>query len=184
MREISAGIIIYRRTLKGPKFLLLYHGNNYWNFPKGKIENAKSAPPHSFRSRSGNANPKAGQAHYGAGAPMPIGRETSWQAAVREAREETGLRLRDLKFRRQFKTYDKYFFYREKEKVFKIVVLYLAETHCLDIRLSKEHEGYGWFTYHEALKILSKYKDSRNILTQAYNFLRQSRQPEMKSLRE
>jgi hypothetical protein len=54
----------------------------------------------------------------------------------------------------------------------------------LDIRLSKEHEGYGWFTYHEALKILSKYKDSRNILTQAYNFLRQSRQPEMKSLRE
>jgi len=44
MREISAGIIIYRRTLKGPKFLLLYHGNNYWNFPKGKIENAKSAP--------------------------------------------------------------------------------------------------------------------------------------------
>jgi len=115
---------------------------------------------------------------------MPIGRETSWQAAVREAREETGLRLRDLKFRRQFKTYDKYFFYREKEKVFKIVVLYLAETHCLDIRLSKEHEGYGWFTYHEALKILSKYKDSRNILTQAYNFLRQSRQPEMKSLRE
>ncbi len=37
-REISAGIIVYRRTEEGPKFLILYHGHNYWNFPKGKIE--------------------------------------------------------------------------------------------------------------------------------------------------
>jgi 8-oxo-dGTP pyrophosphatase MutT (NUDIX family) len=37
-REISAGLIVYRQTEEGPKFLLLYHGGHYWNFPKGKIE--------------------------------------------------------------------------------------------------------------------------------------------------
>jgi len=36
--QISAGIIIYCQTKDGIKFLLLYHGHNYWNFPKGKIE--------------------------------------------------------------------------------------------------------------------------------------------------
>ena len=40
-KVISAGVIIFRRTREGPKFLLLYHGNNYWNFPKGKIESAE-----------------------------------------------------------------------------------------------------------------------------------------------
>jgi len=40
-REISAGIIIYRNTSEGPRFLLLFRG--YWNFPKGKLaENEKS----------------------------------------------------------------------------------------------------------------------------------------------
>ena len=34
-REVSAGIIIYRKTSEGPRFLLLYRG--YWNFPKGKL---------------------------------------------------------------------------------------------------------------------------------------------------
>lgn len=38
MREAAAGIIIYRKTNEGPKFLLLYHGGRYWNFPKGKID--------------------------------------------------------------------------------------------------------------------------------------------------
>ncbi len=34
-REISAGIIIFRRTSEGPRFLLLFR--SYWNFPKGKL---------------------------------------------------------------------------------------------------------------------------------------------------
>ena len=33
--EVCAGVIIYRRTRSGIKFLLLYHGGRYWNFPKG-----------------------------------------------------------------------------------------------------------------------------------------------------
>ncbi len=146
MREISAGIIVYRKTREGLKFLILYHGRNYWNFPKGKIESEIQ--------------------------------EKSFPAALREVREETGLSRSDLRFNQYFKTYEKFTFWRrlgnENIKVFKIVIFYLAETKKSVVRVSKEHEGYGWFTYKEAMKILSKYKDSQRVLTQANIFLQKS----------
>ena len=42
-REVSAGIIIYRKTPEGPRFLLLYHGKNHWSFPKGHIEEGEKS---------------------------------------------------------------------------------------------------------------------------------------------
>lgn len=35
-KETSAGIIIYRHTEEGPRFLMLFR--SYWNFPKGKLD--------------------------------------------------------------------------------------------------------------------------------------------------
>jgi bis(5'-nucleosidyl)-tetraphosphatase len=144
MREISAGIIAYRTTAEGPRFLILYHGHNYWNFPKGKIESE----------------------------------EKSFQTAVREVREETGLTRNDLRFNENFKTSENFTFWRNKEKVYKTIVFYLAETAQQRIKLPEQtdaegekHEGYGWFTYKEALKVLTK-EDSQQVLKQAYNFLR------------
>ncbi len=143
MREISAGIIVYRKTLEGLKFLIFYHSHGYWNFPKGKIESEIQ--------------------------------EKSFPAALREVKEETGLSRNDLRFNQYFKTYEKFTFWRrlgnKNIKVFKIVIFYLAETKKSVVRVSKEHEGYGWFTYKEAMKILSKYKDTQKILTQANEFL-------------
>jgi len=138
-RVISAGIIIFRRTQEGLKFLLLYHGRNYWNFPKGKIETT----------------------------------EGSWQAALREVREETGLKASELKFIQNFKTYERFYFRRGKENIFKIVILYLAETKQPRITISHEHEGYGWFTFSEARRVLSKYRENLKILETVYKFLRQ-----------
>ncbi|MBI4994923.1 NUDIX domain-containing protein, partial [Candidatus Peregrinibacteria bacterium] len=43
VKEISAGIIIYRKTSEGIKFLLLYHGGRYWNFPKGKLDQGEKS---------------------------------------------------------------------------------------------------------------------------------------------
>lgn len=137
MREISAGIIIYRKTQEGLKFLLVYHGGGYWNFPKGKIESE----------------------------------EKSFQTAVREIKEEVGLTLKDLKFKENFKATERFVFRRKGMEISKIVIFYLAETHQKHIRISREHDGYGWFSYKEAMKILSKYKDSQKVLTQANNFL-------------
>ena len=135
---ISAGIIIFRRTSEGHKFLLLYHGRNYWNFPKGKLEAS----------------------------------ERSWQAALREVKEETGLKQTELKFVENFKAYERFFLSRGKEKVLKIVILYLAETRQPNITVSFEHEGYAWFTFAEARKVLAHYPDNIKILTTAYDFLR------------
>jgi len=137
-REISAGFIIYRRTKEGPRFLLLYHGGQYWNFAKGKIE----------------------------------AEEKSMAAAIRETMEETGLKSDDLRIKYRFKAYEKYFFYKNKQRVFKIVIFYLAETRLRDIKISDEHEGFGWFLYKDAKRILKSYKDSESVLKKAHDFIR------------
>lgn len=137
---ISAGIIIFRKTREGYKFLLLYHGRNYWNFAKGKLEAS----------------------------------ERSWQAALREVREETGLKATELKFVENFKAYERFFLSRGKEKILKIVILYLAETRQPNVTVSFEHEGYAWFTFAEAKKVMARYPDNIKILTTAYDFLKKN----------
>jgi bis(5'-nucleosidyl)-tetraphosphatase len=37
-----AGFVIFRRTEEGIKFLLLYKGGTYWNFPKGHFESGET----------------------------------------------------------------------------------------------------------------------------------------------
>jgi bis(5'-nucleosidyl)-tetraphosphatase len=137
-REISAGIVVFRRTSEGPKFLILYHGGNYWNFPKGHIE----------------------------------GVERDLDAALRETKEEAGLAARDLRLVRNFKAYERFTFRRGGQSIFKIVIFYLAETRSKDIKISDEHQGYAWFTYRDANKILGRYRDSQKVLRQAFDFLR------------
>jgi len=132
-KEISAGIIIYRKSRKGPQFLLLYHGDGYWNFPKGKLEKD----------------------------------EKDFKAALREVREETGLNYFDLKFDRNFKVYQHYFFRTKNQKVFKTVIYYLAETRKSKIVISDEHCGYGWFLFKDAQKLLI-HQSLRKNLKQAY----------------
>lgn len=137
MNEFSAGIIIYRRTNEGPKFLLLYHGGRYWNFPKGKIDNSAGA------------------------------QETTFRAALREVREETGILPRDLRIDSRFKSYDKYTFTQKGKKIFKTVVYYLAETRKPEVKISGEHAGFGWFLYRDASRMLL-YGNLKNNLRRAY----------------
>ena len=136
-REISAGIIIYRKTSEGIKYLLLYHGGNYWNFPKGKLEQS----------------------------------ERGMDAAFREVKEETDLGKNDLILKDQFRVTDKFFFFREKKRIFKIVIFYLAQSRKREVEVSMEHNGYGWFTYKEAMKIV-KFQNLRNIIKKANDILK------------
>jgi len=137
MREVSAGIIIYRKTNEGPKFLLLYQRGCYWNFPKGKLEKE----------------------------------ENSWVAALREIKEETGLTRQDLKFNTNFKVHDRYIYSRQKQKIFKTVVYFLAETRNPIIKISKEHQGYAWFLYGDAQRMLI-HKNLKDNLKKAYDLIR------------
>jgi len=142
-RIISAGIIIFRKTPEGPKFLLLYHGRNYWNFPKGKLEVD----------------------------------EGSWNAAFREVEEETGIKKHQLRVVGNFKMQERFIFQRGADKMLKIVILYLAETNENKVVVSDEHEGYAWFTYGGARRVVAKYKDSLRILKNAYEFIQGRRLP-------
>lgn len=137
-QSISAGIIIFRCTKDGLKYLLLYRGRNYWNFPKGKLE----------------------------------GGERSFRAALREVREETGLKPSELKFQSHFKAFERFIFQYQQEKIFRVVILYLAETSQTQIRISGEHEGFGWFTLAEAHRVLTKHKETLAILKRAHTFVR------------
>ncbi|MDO8560965.1 MAG: NUDIX domain-containing protein [bacterium] len=136
-QEISAGAVIFRRDAGAIKFLLLYHGKGYWNFPKGKLEKG----------------------------------EQSYQAFLREVEEETGIARRDMKVIPGFRLADKFFFTREKRPIFKIVIFYLVETRKLDIKVSDEHEGYGWFLPGDAVRI-SKFRNSKEMIRKAYNFIK------------
>jgi 8-oxo-dGTP pyrophosphatase MutT (NUDIX family) len=141
MKEISAGFMVYKKTPKGPEFLVLYHRGGYWNFPKGKIENE----------------------------------ERSFQTAVRELKEETGIGRNEIRIIPNFKTAEKFAFWKNEgnknSRVFKTVIFYLAETRKSEIKLSKEHGGYAWFAFKDAMKILEKYKDSQRVLKEAYGFI-------------
>ena len=87
-REISAGIIIYKREKDRDgkvetKYLLLYHGRGYWNFPKGRME---------------------------------IG-ETILETAYRETQEETGIKVRDIKLEKGFRNSYRYTFLVERGRI-------------------------------------------------------------------
>ncbi|OGY46054.1 MAG: hypothetical protein A2744_04030 [Candidatus Buchananbacteria bacterium RIFCSPHIGHO2_01_FULL_44_11] len=36
IKQLSVGFVVFRRAGKGLRYLLLHHGGEYWNFPKGR----------------------------------------------------------------------------------------------------------------------------------------------------
>lgn len=45
----SAGFIVFRRDGKAIEYLLLHHGSDYWNFPKGRLESGETEEEAAFR---------------------------------------------------------------------------------------------------------------------------------------
>ena len=103
--------------------------------------------------------------------------EKSFFGALRETQEETGLKRNDLRIKRGFRAYERFtFLNREKEKVFKTIIFYLAETSNKLIKLSHEHDGFGWFLYDDASKLLTSHKERWVVLKKAKEFIYQSHQ--------
>jgi 8-oxo-dGTP pyrophosphatase MutT (NUDIX family) len=148
-KEVSAGIIVYRLVEGKPRFLLLYHGGRYWNFPKGHIE---PLSPADWR-----------------GQPA---KESDIQTAFRETEEETGLERKDISIRRGFRAKQNYCFKKGPDQICKTVIYFLGETKKAEIRVSEEHEGYGWFSYNEGVAMLNRYRNNQQILKKARAFIR------------
>lgn len=101
--------------------------------------------------------------------------ETSLDTALRETKEETGIGKEDLRLIQDFRAYEKFYFDRGNERIFDTVILYLAEARNPHVIISpREHSGYGWFLYHDALKVIGKqYVGTKRVLRQAHEFLKE-----------
>ena len=97
--------------------------------------------------------------------------ESEGQTVLREVNEETG--LDDVKVIDGFRRKIEYFYRRENKSVHKEVVFLLAETNKDDVKLSFEHQAYGWFSFREALENVT-YNNSRRILLQAQKYLEET----------
>ncbi len=95
--------------------------------------------------------------------------ESELETAVRETREETG--ITDLRFTRSFREAIHYYFQIGRKTVHKEVLYFLGETRTQEVILSKEHIGYVWLPYEEALGQIT-YENSKNVLRKANSFLK------------
>ena len=94
------------------------------------------------------------------------------RTAFRETEEETGIKASDLHIVPNFKAYVRFHFFHAGQKIHDTVILYLAESRHERVVISpREHSGYAWFLYKDAIKMLGRYAGTKRALTQAYEFL-------------
>ncbi len=93
--------------------------------------------------------------------------ESERTAALREVREETGLRVTLLD---SFRQVDAYTFSRRGTIVQKRSVYFLGQARDRKSRLSREHSDMAWLPFDDALERL-KYEGGRAILRAANRFL-------------
>jgi len=97
--------------------------------------------------------------------------ESELQTVVREVEEETG--LKDIKIVTGFRKVIEYFYRRDGKNIHKQVVYLLAATKEDKVKISFEHQGFGWFPYGEAMERAS-YGNSKLTLTDADKFIQSS----------
>ncbi len=145
--ERSAGIIFFRNTSEGRKYLVLRASRSeaevaqgkfvreFWDFPKGRLEEG----------------------------------EKGIEAAKREAEEEAG--IKNIKIIPDFKETVRYFTWRGGKAIPKFVAMFLAESKTDKVKLSWEHDKYEWLPPKEAVERITL-KEMKKVLETAENFLK------------
>src|SRR3989344_5864671 len=77
--------------------------------------------------------------------------ESEIKTLIRETEEETGINEGDIKIIEGFREKIQYFYKHEGKLIKKEVVFYLAKSKTKTVTLSKEHIGFKWLSYEEAL---------------------------------
>jgi 8-oxo-dGTP pyrophosphatase MutT (NUDIX family) len=95
--------------------------------------------------------------------------ESELQTVLREVEEETGLTR--ISVIPGFRRVIEYRYRRGGRNVNKQVVYLLASTTESAVRISQEHQGFGWFPYPDALQRAS-YDNSKATLREAEEFIR------------
>lgn len=97
-------------------------------------------------------------------------RETERDAALRELREETGVREGEVELIPGFKEHVDYFYRKHGELSHKQVTYLLGETDKKEVKISREHQGHIWLPYEEAMDKLT-FKNARDVLKEAKKFI-------------
>lgn len=140
--EKSVGAVVFRRKNNQIKYLLLDHGNGYWNFPKGHIEEKETDEDtlrREIEEETGLTDIKI------------------WPSFKRRAFYFYQARGREKAERKTA---------GRALNIFKMVVFYLTEVKSQEVRVSAEHIGFAWLDFKETLGKL-KYKSSKNLLQKA-----------------
>lgn len=95
--------------------------------------------------------------------------ESELQTVLREVAEETG--LTNIALVPGFRRVIEYYYRREGKNVHKQVVYLLAQTQIGEVRISKEHQGFGWFRFGEAVQRAS-FDNSKTILAEAEEYVK------------
>lgn len=94
--------------------------------------------------------------------------ETAEAAVRREIQEETG--IKDIFIVKGFREESQWFYSKEGKTVFKTAIYLFAETSTDEVKVSKEHDGYEWLSFHEAYPRLT-FDNDRKILRKAHEFI-------------
>ncbi len=94
--------------------------------------------------------------------------ESEVQTVYREVGEETG--LKNLELVGGFRRVIEYFYRRDGKNIHKQVVYLLAKADEEEVKISFEHQGFGWFPYDAAVKRAS-YDNSKKTLAEAERFI-------------
>lgn len=159
-KEVSAGAVVFRREGNQIYYLLLHYpsgsrtSKNYWDFPKGHIENNESEIETVKREVEEETGLKDIKIIDGFKESIKYFFKNTYN--LKNEKNPPSLKLRQARKKAQW--------------VFKMVIFYLAETKTKDIKISFEHQGYKWLPYEEALKQLT-FKNAKEILKKANQFL-------------
>ncbi|MDG6953477.1 MAG: NUDIX domain-containing protein [Nitrososphaerota archaeon] len=94
--------------------------------------------------------------------------ETELDTVMREVEEETGLGA--IRILPGFRKVIEYYYKRNRKNIHKQVVYLLASTSTEKVRISFEHQGFGWFSYEEAV-LKASYDNSKVTLSEAERFV-------------
>ncbi len=90
------------------------------------------------------------------------------ETVAREIFEETG--LRNILKVGDFKKRIEYFYHRGGKKVHKEVTFFLIKSTEDGVKISHEHQDFGWFKLGDAMKMVT-YSNSKRALAEAAKFL-------------
>jgi bis(5'-nucleosidyl)-tetraphosphatase len=144
--EKSAGAIVFYRHPEGKiEYLLLLHGGDYWNFPKGHIDKNESEIETARR-------------------------EIEEETGLKEIEIIPDFKDREIYF---FRAPEKdYVVERRNKLTLKTAVFFLAESKTKDVKISFEHKAYEWLEFEKAVQRLTKYKKIKKMIEKADKFLK------------